>query len=146
MMKLKWKKRIAVGIAGVAIGLSALTVKAQVCSVRADSTVTIAGSVNLEANDWYSLYGNVYTYRGWLSGSNYPAITKGTAYFTVGKWKNGEKQNFTNVVSKYELYGSKYYTYTKTGTIGDKYKNMGIEIHINNGSRWLDNSTYATCK
>ncbi|MCI8410267.1 MAG: hypothetical protein HFJ09_13520 [Lachnospiraceae bacterium] len=145
-MKLKWKKRIALGIAGVAIGLSAMTVKAQVCSVRADSTVTIAGSVNLEANDWYSLYGNVYTYRGWLSGSNCHAITKGTAYFTVGKWKNGEKQNFTNVVSRHELYGAKYYTYTKTGTIGDKYKNMGVKIHINNGSRWLDNSTYATCK
>lgn len=123
-----------------------MTVKAQVCSVRADSTVTIASSVNLEANDWYSLYGNVYTYRGWLSGSNCYAITKGTAYFTVGKWKAGSTSNYTNVLAKYELFGADHYTYTKTGTIGDAYKNMGIKININNGSKWLSNSTYDTCK
>ena len=146
MMKLKWKKRIALGIAGVAIGLSALTVKAQVCSVRADSTVTISGSVNLEANDWYSLYGNVYTYRGWLSGSNCHAITKGTAYFTVGKWKANGTKNYSNVLSPFYLYSASHYTYTKTGTIGDKYKNMGIKVYINNGSKWLSNSTFDTCK
>lgn len=107
--------------------------------------MTISGSVNLVANDWYSLYGNVYSYKGWLSGSDYDAITKGTAYFTVGKWKANASSNYNNVLTQHYLYGSRQYSYSKSGTIADKYKNMGIAIYINNGSKWLNNHTFATC-